>query len=389
MIIGQNYLKHPSIAYYVLNGEIQFAYAESFAKMLGRTEPMQIASLPVIQSDEEMKHESVGFVNTLVSGAEVTLPVMNLGPDLQLRAGQQVRERILQISSPPVLTPRRQPVTAEELNVGEMVGEEQKQQLTQLLNENRAAIVKNMYELGKTNAIEMDIKVSKDEPIYCKPYKATQNERETMREIVRDWKDAGIVREINSPYASPVLLVKKKNGKSRLVGDYRKLNALTQRMPFPLPDIDECTEALYGSNLYATLDLYNGYLQVPLSEEAAEKTAFITPDETGEFTRCIFGLMNAPFYFSKLMEKVLGKYRNTLVIFFLDDILIFAKNWEELMSKLKIIIETLKEAGLTLNLEKCVFGVEKVEYLGFILTSAGIKPGEQKVNAIHRHGEFL
>ena len=141
-------------------------------------------------------------------------------------------------------------------------------------------------------------------------------------------------------------------------------------------------EALYGVKLFATLDLYNGYLQVLLKKDAAAKTAFITPNETGEFTRCMFSLMNAIFYLSKMMERVLGQCRNKIFIFYLDDILIFAKGWDDLMKKLNVIVIALEKAGLTLNLTKCVFGVDLVEYLGFILTTEGIEPGERKVRAI-------
>lgn len=229
----------------------------------------------------------------------------------------------------------------------------------------------------------MDIQIKSDTtPIYCRQYKVAKAEREEIRNIVKEWKDAGIVRKTTSPYASPVLLVKKKNGKSRLVVDYRKVNAQTVRMPFPLPNLDECMEALHGSKIFATLDPYNGYLQIPLTPDASAKTAFITPDETGEFTRCMFGLMNAPFYFAKMMERALGPYRNKVAIFYLDDILIHAISRDELIDKLRVVLQALAKAGLTLNLAKCKFGETKVEYLGFVLTTDGIQPGESKVKAI-------
>lgn len=112
------------------------------------------------------------------------------------------------------------------------------------------------------------------------------------------WKDAGIVQETNSAYASPVLLVTKKTGESRLVVDYRKLNSQTKKINYPLTNIDDHSEILKDCKLFAVVDLAHGYLQMPLSEESQEKTAFITPDENGEFTRAMLGLMNSPFYFS-------------------------------------------------------------------------------------------
>ena len=95
-----------------------------------------------------------------------------------------------------------------------------------------------------------------------------------------------------------------------------------------------------------------------------------------------FRLMNAPFYFSKLMERVLGAYRNKNAVFYLDDILVVAKNWSELLERIRLILEALLAAGLTINLKKCVFGEKCVEYLGFIISVDGVEPGETKTRAI-------
>ncbi|KAK9675083.1 Reverse transcriptase (RNA-dependent DNA polymerase), partial [Popillia japonica] len=257
-------------------------------------------------------------------------------------------------------------------------------------------------------------------------------ERDEISKIITEWKKAGIVTETKSPYASPVLLVKKKNGESRLVIDYRKLNSQTERIHFPLPNLDEhletlCgtnifpvllvkkkngesrlvidyrklnsqterinfplpnldehLETLCGTNIFITLDLAHGYLQLPLDKESRQKTAFITPEETGEFTRAMFGLMNAPFYFSKLMQCVLGPLRNDIVLFYLDDMLIPASNWDQLMMRLKQVLQRLRDAKLTIKLSKCEFGKTKIEYLGFKISGEGIEPADLKINAI-RH----
>lgn len=111
--------------------------------------------------------------------------------------------------------------------------------------------------------------------------------------------------ETSSDYASPVLVVDKKNGEKRLVIDYRRLNAQTVKEKYPLPNIDDQFEGLAGATYYTVLDLAQGYLQVPLTKEAKKKTASITPDETGQFERMIFGLTNAPAVFQRLMNRVL------------------------------------------------------------------------------------
>lgn len=105
---------------------------------------------------------------------------------------------------------------------------------------------------------------------------------------------------MTTTYSSPVLLIRRMNGEFRLVIDYQRLNAQTERIQFPLPSIDECLERLSDANIFAILDLYNGYIHLPLSPEARHKTAFITPDGTGEFTPVAYGLMNAPSTFPNL-----------------------------------------------------------------------------------------
>lgn len=130
------------------------------------------------------------------------------------------------------------------------------------------------------------------------------------------------------------------------------------------------------------LDLAHGYLQIPLSDEARDKTAIITPEETVEFTRMIFGLMNGPAYFSKAMEKALGPLRDTVALFYLDDVLIPGKSWEDLGPKLRAVLTAFRDAGLTIKLAKCRFLFEKVSYFGHEISAAGIEPGKDKVKAI-------
>ena len=137
--------------------------------------------------------------------------------------------------------------------------------------------------------------------------------RAEIGKTVTSYKKIGAVRETLSPYASPVFFVKKKNGDPRLIVDFRKLNKQTERIHFPLPDIDEHLALIGDAKLFISLDLAHGYLQVPLTEEAMPKTAFITPDETGEFTRVMFGLMKAPFFFMKACAWSTTERNRTLV----------------------------------------------------------------------------
>jgi len=149
-------------------------------------------------------------------------------------------------------------------------------------------------------------------PVVRRPYNTTAADREAIAEIVQYWKRHGIVVETESQYASPVILVKQ-GDKNRLCVDYRQQNKQVKRHNFPLPDMHLQVEELSTGKYFVQLDLANGYLQLPLTEDAQEKTAFVTPDDTGQITRMPFGLAGAPGEFTRLMHKVLGKLRNTVV----------------------------------------------------------------------------
>ncbi|UYV75621.1 hypothetical protein LAZ67_13000776 [Cordylochernes scorpioides] len=214
-----------------------------------------------------------------------------------------------------------------------------------------------------------------------------RSERETIREIVREWQDNGIVTETRSPYASPVLLVRKKTGDHRLVVYYRRLNIQTVKDKFPLPRIDKLLEGLRNAKFFTTLDLAHGYLQIPLTEKAKLKTTFITPDDTGQFERMIFGLANAPAEFQRLMHTVLGPLLNKKAFCYLDDVIIPAKDWREMIERLREVLERIRSAKLTLKPFKCEFGRREVEFLGYVISTGGLKPGPRKIKAIEEFPE--
>lgn len=228
----------------------------------------------------------------------------------------------------------------------------------------------------------MDInEVEGSAPVTCRLYKTTAADREAIAEIVSEWKQHGVVVETDSPYASPVILVKQ-GGKNRLCIDYRRLNKQVLRHNFPLPDLQEQVESLRAGNYFVQLDMVTGYLQVPLSEAAQVKTAFITPDDTGQFTRMPFGLAGAPEEFSRLLSKVLGDLRNNVVKNYLEDWVIDASSWSDMLTKLEMVLVKLREAHLTLRPAKCLFGARSIDFLGFVVGEGKISRGKNKSRAI-------
>lgn len=227
------------------------------------------------------------------------------------------------------------------------------------------------------------IETAGSQPVTIKPYRTSQKDRQTIADILSEWKHHGIISESTSPYASPVLLVNKSSGEKRLCVDYRKLNRQTVTDPFPMPDIDSQLSTLADGNIFTTLDLSNGFLQIPLSSEAKEKTVFVTEDTTAKFERMPFGLKGAPGTFQRLMSILFKDLRKAgRVSTYLDDIIIPSLNWDDMLVSLRQVFEVLRNSKLTLKPAKCVFGASQLDYLGFQISKGVIRPGK-KVDAIH------
>ena len=159
-----------------------------------------------------------------------------------------------------------------------------------------------------------------------------------------------VIRPSNSPWASPVVMVRKKDGSLRFCVDFRQLNAATVKDAHPLPRIDNLLDALHGAKWFSTLDLKIGYWQVPITEQDKAKTAFRTSSgQLFEFKQVPFGLCNAPATFSRLMDRVLAGLHWETCLFYLDDIIVFSSTWEEHLARLREVFERLRHAKLKLG----------------------------------------
>ncbi|KAK9675225.1 Reverse transcriptase (RNA-dependent DNA polymerase) [Popillia japonica] len=222
-----------------------------------------------------------------------------------------------------------------------------------------------MHDLGTTESVQCKIETTTEEPITYRPYRLSYKEREEVREIVDDLKGAGIIVDSTSPYASPILVVRKKDGGVRLCIDYRGLNKITKKMSYPLPLIDDQLERLSGKVYFTTIDMMSGYYQIPVEMDSQHKTAFITPDGLYHFTKMPFGLVNGPAIFQRLVNSVLGPLRFTIAMAYMGDILLPSTTIEEGLVNLAAVLKVLQRANLKLNLKKFNFLYTKIDYLGF------------------------
>ena len=195
----------------------------------------------------------------------------------------------------------------------------------------------------------------------------------------------GVIRQSSSPWSSPVVMVKKKNGSWRFCIDYRKLNAATHQDAYPLPRIDATLESLAGSTLFTTLDLASGYWQVEIEDRDKEKTAFSTEKGHFEFNVMPFGLTNAPVTFQRLMECVLAGLNGEQCLIYIDDIIVFSRTFSEHLDRLHKVFSKLEEAGLKLRTSKCHFAQKVVRYLGHKVSTDEIRPDPAKTEAVSKY----
>lgn len=249
-----------------------------------------------------------------------------------------------------------------EIQIGP-VNEQQKEKLFQLLNEYRDCFAQSQEELGCAKSAHMKIQLNDEKPFTYRPYKMSRFEQETVGNMVKELLENNIIRDSDSDYCSPVLLIKKKNGENRLCIDYRKLNYLTIKENYPLPRIDDQVDRLQGGIYFSSLDMRSGYYQVPLEEDSKRYTSFITSEGQYEFNRFPFGLTNAPRIFQRLLNKILRPARKFAAVY-LDDVLLYGQNIEEALNNLRDALNIFRSEGLTLNLKKCSFLMTSITYLG-------------------------
>lgn len=273
-------------------------------------------------------------------------------------------------------------IKEEDVRLGDSVQNKDKQRLMSILHQYSHCFASNLKDLGCTAVTKLSIELKSQKPIVYRPYRLSHHERSKLQTMVGEMLDAGIVQESTSEFASPIILVRKKDGSSRLCVDYRMLNSVTIKERYPMPIIEDEISRLSGQSYFITLDLASGYYQVPIAEHCKHLTAFVTPDGLYEFNRMPFGLANAPAVFQRMINKVLGSARFTKATAYMDDVMIYGKDPSECLDRLEEILRLIEEAGLTLNLTKCVFLRSSIEYLGYEISAEGVRPGEKKIESV-------
>ena len=237
-------------------------------------------------------------------------------------------------------------------------------------------------ELGHTSFVTHKIDTGDSLPSRQPPRRVPYALRGHVHELTEKMLERGVITPSASPWASPVVLVAKRDGSTRFCVDYRRLNSVTKQDVFPLPRIDESLDLLAGTRYFSSLDLASGYWQVGMDPASQEKTAFTTNTGLYEFTVMPFGLCNAPATFQRLMEGVLAGLARERCLVYLDDVLVMGKTFAEHLYNLREVFGRLSTAGLKLKPAKCHLMKEEVLFLGYVVSARGISADPEKVRVM-------
>ena len=193
-----------------------------------------------------------------------------------------------------------------------------------------------------------------------------------------------MIAPCHSPYSSPVMLVPKKNGKLRLVIDYRQLNKQTIKSSWPIPSVEEIFDTLEGSSFFSTIDMSAGFYQVPMDTTSQNFTAFSTPFGSFKWLRMPMGLTGSANTFQNLMENILVGLTWKSCVPYLDDCITFSRTPEQHVSRLREVFQRFHNANLKINPAKCSFFQTKVQFLGHIVSKDGLQVDPEKVDVVKK-----
>ncbi|GFW60701.1 retrovirus-related Pol polyprotein from transposon 412 [Trichonephila clavipes] len=267
----------------------------------------------------------------------------------------------------------------------------QKSSAERLFQEFEDVFSRNSSDIGHTTVTQHRIDTADHPPIKQHPRRLPFAKQEEVGTLLREMQENDIIEPSSSPWASPIVLVRKKDGSTRFCVDYRKLNDVTKKDSYPLPRIDDTLDTLSGHKWFSTLDLKSGYWQVEIHPEDREKTAFTSGQGLWQFKVMPFGLCNAPATFERLMETVLKGLTFEACLIYLDDVIIGGCTFEEHLQNIRKMLSKLSDANLKLNPSKCKFFQKEVNYLGHIISAEGVRTDPEKVSAVKnwKHTENL
>ena len=262
---------------------------------------------------------------------------------------------------------------------------EQQNQVFSMLRKHSKVFSHNDKDIGLAGVTKHKIILTDDTPIYQRPRRVPQPMNEELERQCQELSEADIIEPSASPWAAPIVPVRKRDGSLRMCIDYRKLNAVTVPDKFPVPNLVDSIYGLSGTKYFSKLDLVRGYYQVPLEENSRQYTAFSTCRNHWQFKRLSFGLRNAPAAFQREIQAVLSAFPSNKVIAYIDDILIMSSTFQEHVDLVSKVLQTLQNFNIKLKTSKCEWFRSEVEFLGHIVSSSGIRKTPEYMNRVDNY----
>lgn len=243
-----------------------------------------------------------------------------------------------------------------------------------------------LFDLRQPSVVDTTVKhaleTGNHPPIHTPPYRVSYKDEQTQRNEIDKLLKQGVIEESSSPWSSPIVLVRKKDGSIRFCVDFRKLNNITVKDAFPIPRIEDIFDHLSDAQFYTTIDFKAGYFQVELDPKDRPKTAFSTRDQHYQFTVLPQGVTNGPPAFQRIVSRILGPTRWRHSLAYLDDVIIYSKTFGEHLDHLDDILHRLNAANFRLNVEKCHIAMKSINYLGHHIEAGTIRPNSDNIRAL-------
>jgi len=239
--------------------------------------------------------------------------------------------------------------------------------------------------VGTARCAPYEIELSDTTPVRSSPYRRAPPKLQIFKKMVNELLEQGVVKPSKSQYAGPAFLIAKNSGGSRLVVDYRKVNAKIVFDSYPLLTIDQAFEKFNGAFVFSVLDLNSAYFQVPLSSRTRRVTAFCTPFGLFEFNKLPMGISVGSQGLSRVVDELFADLKGDSVFNYLDDLIIYSRSLEDHARHVRVVLDRLQSASFTLNFDKVTIAATEIKYLGHLLSSRGISVLPDRVAAINSY----
>jgi len=265
----------------------------------------------------------------------------------------------------------------------EHLGSVRRDQLLSVLR-NHSILFEESAPLGKIPNIKHTIPTTDTQPIRTRQWRLPESARANIREECDKMLLDGVIESSTSPWLSPVVLVRKKDGGIRFCVDYRQLNRVTVADAYPMPRLDQAIDELSGTKWFTALDAKSAYWTIEVDSKDRPKTAFSDGFRLFQFRRMPFGLATAPSTFQRAINAILSPALGKHALAYLDDVVVYSRSFEDHLDHLDEVLDLLERAGFRLNVAKCQFATNSFKFLGFLVTPQGISPDPGKVEAISK-----